>query len=66
MNGALNLHPKAVGTGVGGALSLVIIWLLTLAHVSTTPEVAGALVTLVTFVGAWLAPILQKELSSGQ
>jgi hypothetical protein len=67
MNGALNLHPKVVGGTGGGTLGILVVWLLGLAHVTVDPVVAGALVTVLAFVGGYLAPVfhaLQGELVS--
>jgi hypothetical protein len=64
MNGSLNLHPKVVGGTGSGALGILIVWLLGLAHITVDPVVAGALVTALAFVGGWLAPILKPANST--
>lgn len=60
MNGALNLHPKVVGGTGGGTIGVLVVWLLGLAHVTVDPIVAGALVTVLAFVGGWLAPVFHS------
>jgi len=61
MNSALSLHPKVAAAGLSGSLALVIIWAFGLAHVTVDPVVAGAIATILSFAGGYLAPILQKE-----
>ncbi len=69
MGSATNIHPKVVGAVLGGApaggLSVLVIWLLGLAHVQVDPVVAGILAAYLSlgaaWFGGWLAPILKTE-----
>lgn len=61
MNGALNVHPKVVGTSVSGSLGVLVVWLLGLAHVTVDPVVAAAMVGVLASLGGWLAPIVEAE-----
>ncbi len=63
MNGLLDFHPKTTAAALGGSASILIIWLLGLAHVTVDPVVAGALATALAAFGGWLAPILKTEAS---
>jgi len=67
MNGIT--HPKVARAvfagGSVGSLSIVLIWLLGLAHVQVDPVVAGVLAAYLTglasWLGGWLAPIISAE-----
>ena len=49
------IHSKVGGAGIGGALSIIIVWLLK-SHGYTIPtDVAGAITTLMAVAVAWLA-----------
>ncbi len=61
MNGPLDLHPKTTAAAGGGALGIVVVWLLGLAGVTVDPIVAAALASVVAGFGAWLAPLLSRE-----
>lgn len=61
MNGALNIHPKVAGMTLTGALSVLAVWILGLAHVQVDPVAAGALTVVIGAFGGWLAPILKRE-----
>lgn len=64
MNSALELHPKVAGGSLSGAVGLIVLWVLSLWHVSVTPEESGALVLVLGSVGAYFAPLLKKEQAS--
>ena len=55
----MNLHPKAAGAGMAGALSVIVMWGLSFAVV-VPPEVGAALASVRAFTGAWLAPWFQS------
>jgi len=60
VNGLLNLHPKVAGGGVSGSLALII--LTVVGHwYAVTPNVAAAFTVILTVVGAYLSPVLNKE-----
>ena len=61
MNHPLALHPKTASAGMSGALGVLVVWLLGLAHVTVDPIVAGALVGVLAGVGSWLAPLVNAE-----
>ncbi len=61
MGSPLTLHPKVAAAGLAGSISILVIWLLGLAHVTVDPVVAGALSTALAAFGGWLAPILKTE-----
>lgn len=58
MNGALNIHPKVVGSTLAGAIAVLIIWILGLEHITVPETAAGALVVLIGGIGGYLSPIL--------
>lgn len=61
MNGTLSIHPKVLGATSGGTLSILVVLVLALFHV-TLPDVAVAgITTTLAFAGGWLAPILNAE-----
>jgi hypothetical protein len=62
MGSALTLHPKTAAAGVSGGAGVIVVWLLGLAHVAVDPVVAGAIVGVLSSFGAWLAPLIQREL----
>lgn len=55
------IHPKAIGGTVGGALGIVLTWILIQFGLDVTPEVAGAISTICTFGLAWLVPAPKGE-----
>ncbi len=61
MNGPLDIHPKTAAAGVSGTTGILVVWLLGLANVTVDPVVAGALVAALSAFGAWLAPLIQRE-----
>lgn len=56
MNGALEIHPKVAGGSLAGALALIIVWGLSLAHVAVPTEVGMAFTLVLAFAGGWAAP----------
>lgn len=49
-----DIHPKVAAGGLGGALAVIVIFVLgAFAHVSVTPEVAAAIATLFTFAAGY-------------
>jgi hypothetical protein len=61
MNGPLDLHPKTTAASLSGALGVLTVWILGLAHVTVDPVVAAAIPTVLAGCGAWLAPVLKTE-----
>lgn len=61
MNGSLSLHPKVAGGTVSGALTLIILWVLSLWHVTVPPEIAAAGTLILATLGAYFAPLADKE-----
>lgn len=61
MNGPLDIHPKVAGMTLTGALGILAVWILGLAHVQVDPVAASALAVVVGAFGGWLAPILKRE-----
>lgn len=57
VNGSLDIHPKVAGATLSAALGIVVVWLLTLAHVEVTPEAAAAIPAVLAGFGGWLAPL---------
>lgn len=54
---ALTIHPKATGTGLGGAVSVVVLYCLSsIWNIEPPPEVAAAVTVIASFVCAYLAP----------
>lgn len=45
---------KAVAAGLAGALTVVLVWVLRLAHVEMPPDVASAVTTIFSACGAYL------------
>ncbi len=60
MNGKLNLHPKVAGSGLTGALALIILWGVSYA-ITVPVEVGAAFTVVLSFVGGYFAPIIAKE-----
>lgn len=56
----MNIAPKTAATGIGGSLSVVVLWMLglILSHWSIVipPEVAGAFTTILSTVASYYAP----------
>lgn len=52
---ANQIHSKVGAGAVGGAFSIVAIWVAGLAGLDVPPEVAGAFTTLFAFGAGWLA-----------
>lgn len=50
----LTLHPKTAGAGVGGALALIVLWVMSY-WVDVPPEVAAAGTAVVGAFVSWLA-----------
>ena len=50
----LTLHPKTAGAGIGGALALVILWIVSY-WVDVPPEVAAAIAVMSSAFISWLA-----------
>ncbi|MFL5954804.1 MAG: hypothetical protein ACJ76I_11930 [Gaiellaceae bacterium] len=57
MNGPLDIHQKVVGMTAAGAGALIIVWILSLAHVQTPDMVEAAFTLLLSLAGGYLAPI---------
>jgi hypothetical protein len=57
----MNIAPKTAAAGLGGSLSIVVLWImgLILAHwqIIIPPEVAGAFATLISTAASYYAPI---------
>jgi hypothetical protein len=51
---AAQLAPKAASVGLGGSLSIIVVWLISMAGVEVPDAVAGALATLFGFGAAYL------------
>ena len=52
----MNIHPKAAGGALGGAIATIAIWLLAIAHVPVPPEVAAAFATIAGAIIAYATP----------
>lgn len=49
--------PKASSAGLGGALSVIVIWVLSsIYQIEIPPEIASAITTVVAFGAAYIAP----------
>jgi len=53
---ATTIHPKAGAGALGGAVTILAVYLLSLAHVTLPDEVTQALPVIVGFVTAYLTP----------
>jgi len=49
-------HPKTAAAGIGGALAVIIVWVLSLFSIDVPPEVAAALTTILSFGASYLIP----------
>jgi len=56
MNTPSHFTPKTAGAGLSGSLGILLVWLLSLAHVTVDPRCAAALVAVLSGFAAWLAP----------
>lgn len=56
MEDTVNIHPKAAGGALGGAIATIAIWLLAIAHVPVPPEVAAAFATIAGAIVAYATP----------
>lgn len=63
MNSKLTLHPKVVGSGAGGGLAIVVMFVLNLCHVHVDSEGVAGITTVVALVGGYLAPLAKAERS---
>ncbi len=56
----MNIAPKTAAAGLGGSLSVVVLWILglTLGHwqIVIPPEVAGAIATVISTAASYYAP----------
>lgn len=55
----MNLTPtaKAGSAGIAGALSVIVIWVLSsICKIEIPPEIASAITTVVAFAAAYIAP----------
>jgi hypothetical protein len=56
----LNIAPKTAAAGLGGSLSIVVLWILGLVlghwQIVIPPEVAGAFATLISTAASYYAP----------
>ena len=50
------VHRKVTGGAVGGAVGIVITWILVSAGLDVSPEVGGAISTIAGFTVGWLVP----------
>lgn len=51
------LHPKVAGATIAGAISTILMWLLTLASVDVPPGVAAAFTTLIALIVGYFVPV---------
>lgn len=51
----MNVHPKAAGAGMSGALAVIILWAISYG-VTVPLEVGAAFTAVLSYAGAWLAP----------
>ena len=57
MNGKLDLHPKVVGSTLAGALTILIVYGLSLGHITVPTVASAALTVVISGIGGWLAPV---------
>ncbi len=66
----MNIAPKTAAVGLGGSLSVILLWIagLALAHwqITIPPEIAGAFTTLLSTLAPYYAPRSQHPSDSGQ
>jgi hypothetical protein len=48
------IHPKVAAAGLGGAVSIVVVWTVTLFGVEVPPSVASAFTTILSFACGYL------------
>lgn len=53
---AASIHPKTAAAGIGGAVTTILIYVLSLFGVTVPGEVAAALTTIVSAASAYLKP----------
>ena len=46
--------PKVTAAAVGGAVGIIVVWILGLFGVTVPAEVAGAISTVLSFAGGWI------------
>jgi len=49
-------HPKLAAGGIAGAVTTLILWVVTLAGITAPPEVAGAITTIIGVAVAYFVP----------
>lgn len=54
--GMSSIHPKVAASGIAGAVTLILVWVLSLFGVDMPAEVASACTVIGTTVGGYLAP----------
>lgn len=47
------LNPKVVAGGVAGSITVVLVWVASLAGLSVPPEVASAVTGILSFAAGW-------------
>lgn len=50
------INYKVMGAALADALTTIVIWLLSFAHVDVPTLVAAAMLTIVTFIVGWFVP----------
>lgn len=60
----LTLHPKTAGTGVGGALALLILWIVSY-WVDVPAEVAAAITLIAAAFVSWMAAWVPQPKNGG-
>jgi hypothetical protein len=52
----MNVNPKVVASGAAGALTVLVVYLLSLVGVDVPTEVAAAITVIIAFVAGYLRP----------
>lgn len=52
----MNLNPKVTASGIAGALTVLLVYLLSVAGVDVPTEVAAAVTVIIAFVAGYLRP----------
>lgn len=52
----MGITPKTSAAALTGALTVVLIWVVGLFHVTVPPEIASAITTILSSLAAYLAP----------
>lgn len=48
------VHPKVAAAGAAGAVTIILVWAVSLAGVDVPPEVASAVTTLLAFAAGYI------------